>query len=56
MGDAVVMFLKHRVCCKNRNVMYFRDFGKNNKLHSFKFINKYNFILHQLTLILGLLK
>ena len=24
------MFLKHRVCCKNRNVIYFRDFGKIN--------------------------
>ena len=39
MGDGVVMFLKHRGCCKNRNVIYFRDFGKINTLHSFIFIN-----------------
>ena len=45
MGDGVVMFLKHRVCCKNRNVIYFRDFGKVNTLHSFVFINKYDYIL-----------
>ena len=45
MGDSVVMFLKHRVCCKNRNVIYFRDFGKINTLHSFIFINKYDYIL-----------
>ena len=40
MGDGVVMFLKHRVCCKNRNAIYFCDFGKINTLHSFIFINQ----------------
>ena len=42
MGDDVVMFLKRHICCKNRNVIYFCDFGKINTLHSFIFINKYD--------------
>ena len=41
----IVMFLKHRKCCENRNAIYFRDFGKINTLHSFIFINKYDCIL-----------
>ena len=47
MGDSVVMFLKHRVFCKNRNVhvIYFRDFGKINTLHSFIIINKFDYML-----------
>ena len=55
IGDCIVMFLTHRVCCKNGNVIYFRDFGKINTLHSCIFINKYAYSLRSFTLILVLL-
>ena len=55
IGDCIVMFLTHRVCCKNGNVINFRDFGKINTLHFCIFIDKYAYSLRSFTLILAFL-
>ena len=40
MGNRVAMFLTHHVGSNNRNVIYFRNLGKINTLHSFILINQ----------------